>query len=131
MIAFPGGRSPAMIKRARAVGITVRDQDRALEFYTNVLGFDTLTDAPMSETERWITVAPKEAETALILSKTGTEPSGFVNIILEADDIRATCEELRDRGAEISAESKEEPWGWWAQFKDPDGNEFGLGQEQS
>jgi predicted enzyme related to lactoylglutathione lyase len=40
--------------------------------------------------------------------------------------MRNTYEELSERGVEFSQQPSEQPWGIWAQFKDPDGNEFGL-----
>ena len=50
----------------------------------------------------------------------------FSKVILECDDIQATHEELRGRGGEFSEEPNERQWGIWAQFKDVDGNGFGL-----
>jgi lactoylglutathione lyase len=47
-------------------------------------------------------------------------------MVFECDDIQATYEELRGRGVEFTEEPSEQPWGMWAQFKDVDGNEFGL-----
>ena len=120
-----------MITKASTVGIDVSDQDRALDFYTNKLGFEKLIDEPMSpESEvRWIEVAPAGAETHVVLFKpTGQENriGTFLNVIFECDDIHATYEELRSRGVEFSQEPSENPWGMWAQFKDQDDNEIGL-----
>jgi lactoylglutathione lyase len=60
-----------VITKASTVGIDVSDQDRALDFYTNKLGFEKLMDEPMSpESEvRWIEVAPAGAETHVVLFK--------------------------------------------------------------
>ncbi len=118
-----------MIVKAATVGIYVSDQDRALDFYTNTLGFEKRLDEPMSESARWIEVAPKGAETRLVLfTPPGQEDriGTFSNVVLECDDIRATHEELRGRGVEFTEQPSEQPWGLWAQFKDQDGNEFGL-----
>ncbi len=120
-----------MITRADTVSIDVSDQDRALDFYTNKLGFEKLMDEPMSpETElRWIEVAPSGAETHIVLFKpTGQEDriGTFLNVIFHCDDIYATYEELRGRRVEFSQEPTEQPWGLWAQFKDQDNNEIGL-----
>lgn len=52
-----------MIKRIKFLGIPVRDQDRALAFYTGKLGFRVLTDQQFSETQRWIEVSIPGAET--------------------------------------------------------------------
>ena len=42
--------------------------------------------------------------------------------------VNATDQELKTRGVEVSMDAQEAAWGWWAQFKDPDGTEYGLGQ---
>ncbi len=47
------------ISDVRTVGITVADQDAAIDFYVGTLGFEKRLDAPMSETTRWIEVAPR------------------------------------------------------------------------
>lgn len=123
-----------MIIRAKSVGIYVRDQQRALDFYTKKLGFHVYQDEPMGEemgNARWIELAPKGAETRIILyTPPGMEGriGGFQNVIFDTDDIKATFDELREAGVEFTQEPTQMPWGWWAQFKDPDGNEFGLGQ---
>ena len=120
-----------MITRAGTVGVYVSDQDKALDFYTNVLGLEKRMDEPMGDGARWIEVAPADAETRLVLFT----PPGFEdrigtwgNIVFECDDIRATHEELRGRGVEFTEEPSEKPWGLWAEFKDLDGNGFGLFQ---
>ena len=58
----------------------------------------------------------------------------FANVIFECDDMQTTYAEPRSRGVEFSVEPVEQQWGptspkIWAQFKDVDGNEFGLVQE--
>jgi predicted enzyme related to lactoylglutathione lyase len=118
-----------MITKAGIVAIYVSDQDRALDFYTNTLGFEKRADEPMSETARWIEVAPASAETRLVLEPGPEDRIGtWAGVILECGDIRATYEELRGRGVEFTEEPSEQPWGMWARFKDQDGNEFGLFQ---
>ena len=118
-----------MIKAAATIGIYVSDQDRALDFYTNAFGFEKRMDAPMGDGARWIEVAPRGAETRLVLFT----PPGLENrigtsreVVFACDDIRATFEELRARGVEFTEEPSEKPWGMWAELKDLDGNWFGL-----
>ncbi len=118
-----------VITKASTVGIYVSDQDRALDFYVNVLGLEKRIDEPMSPDARWIEVAPAGAETRLVLfTPPGQEDriGTFSNVVLECDDLEATYEELRGRGVEFTEEPSQQPWGMWAQFKDVDGNEFGL-----
>ena len=52
------------------------------------------------------------------------------NVVFACDDIRATHEELSERGVEFAEEPSEKPWGLWAEFEDVDGNRFGLIQAQ-
>lgn len=118
-----------MITKAATVGVYVSDQARALDFYLNKLGFEKFRDEPMGPEARWIEVAPAGAETHLVLfTPPGFEDriGTFANLVFECDDIQATYEELRDRDVEFSEEPSRQPWGMWAQFKDVDGNEFGL-----
>lgn len=118
-----------MITGADTVGIFVSDQDRALEFYTDKLGLEKRADEPMGDGPRWIEVAPRGAETRLVLfTPPGFEDriGTFSNVVLKCDDIHATHEELRGRGVEFTQGPSQQPWGMWAQFKDVDGNEFGL-----
>ncbi len=118
-----------MITRASIVVISVSDQEKALDFYTNSLGFEKLRDDPMGPEARWIEVAPKGAETHLVLEPGLTDRIGtWAGVIFECDDIRATHEELRGHGVEFTEKPNERPWGIWARFKDQDGNEFGLVQ---
>lgn len=128
-----------MITKARSVGIYVGDQQRALEFYRDTLGFEVLADTPMGEASpeddasdaRWIEVAPPGAQTVLVLYTPPQQRDrigGFSNIVFDTDDILATFEELKGRGVEFTQEPSHVPWGWWAQFRDSEGNEFGVVQ---
>ncbi len=121
-----------MITRVGVVAVHVTDQDRALDFYVNALGFEKRADELMGEGARWIEVAPKGAETRFTLEPTGLEDrtGTWVGVVLECDDIHATHKELSDRGVEFSEEPSEQPWGMWARLKDQDGNEFGLYQRR-
>ena len=117
-----------MITRVATVAVTVRDQDKALDFYTNALDFEKRDDQPMGEGSRWVTVAPQGAETDVVLEAAGPEDhvGGWANMVFGCDEIHTTYEELSGRGVEFSEKPSEQPWGMWARFKDSDGNEFGL-----
>jgi predicted enzyme related to lactoylglutathione lyase len=109
------------------------DQERAKTFYTEVLGFEPYRDEPMGESGagRWIEVGPKGADTRLVLFPDADQAGGFASFVLDTDDIVATCADLAERGAEITAQPKVEAWGsWWAQIKDSEGNEIGLSQRR-
>ena len=83
----------------------------------------------MSETERWLEVAPPGAQTHIMLglrSQMGGGRTGFTSYILHTDNMEATCETLKARGVTLTQEPATQPWGKWAQFVDLDGNEFGI-----
>ena len=118
-----------MIKGIKSVSIPVRDQDRALEFYTKTLGCRIITDSPFDGTQRWIELGFPRADTKLVLfTAPGQEKmiGGFMNITFMADDVEATARELRQRGVEFVQEPQRADWGTSAILKDPDGNQFVL-----
>ena len=119
-----------MMINVKTVGIYVSDKQRALDFYVDKMGFEKRRDDPMSPEARWIEVAPKGAETVLVLyTPQGLEDriGSFAGVVFKCDDIRATYEELRERGVEFTEEPTMQPWGMMqAQFKDIDGNAFVL-----
>jgi catechol 2,3-dioxygenase-like lactoylglutathione lyase family enzyme len=116
-----------MIKAIKFVSIPVSDQDRALAFYTEKLGFRILTDRPFTDKQRWIELSIPGAETGLVLftpdgheNRIGTfAPATFV-----CDDLQRTYEEYSARGVEFLGPPKKESWGNFAMFKDPDGNQW-------
>jgi len=118
-----------MIRGVKFVSIPVTDQDRALAFFTEKLGFRVLTDQPFSETQRWIELGIAGADTRVVLFRTeeGPQPGRMMNLTLWTDDVEGTARELKRNGVEFVAEPKKEPWGTFAIFKDPDGNSFVLG----
>ena len=132
-----------MITKMSHVSIYVLNQDNALDFYTNKLGFKVVTDVPMGKDTRWLTVSPPEQpdleivlfpitvgkmfpeETAGVmidLIKKGTFGCG----VFECNDIYATYEELKAKGVEFMKAPKEEFYGTEALFKDDSGNWFSL-----
>jgi catechol 2,3-dioxygenase-like lactoylglutathione lyase family enzyme len=123
-----------MLTAVRSVGVYAGDQERSKRFFTETLGFDLIQDTPMGDepgASRWIEVAPPDRNVVLVLftpegdqDRIGT----FSNVLFECDDIQATHKELAARGVEFAEEPSRQFWGWWAVFKDPDGNSYGLGQ---
>jgi predicted enzyme related to lactoylglutathione lyase len=118
-----------MIKRVKFVSIPVHDQDRALAFYTEKLGFKVATDAPFGPGMRWIELRIPRAETGVVLfTAPGQEAwiGHFMNISFECEDVFATAAALKAAGVEMVQEAKEESWGTSAIFKDSEGNQFVL-----
>jgi predicted enzyme related to lactoylglutathione lyase len=117
-----------MIRRIKFGSIPVRDQDRALAFYTQKLGFNIVTDQPM-ENQRWIELSIPGAESDVVLftpkeheSHIGT----FAHISFWCDNAEKTYQELLQRGVEFEGPPQKMPWGSFVKFSDPDGNQFIL-----
>jgi catechol 2,3-dioxygenase-like lactoylglutathione lyase family enzyme len=118
-----------MIKAIKFASVPVRDQDRALEFYTKKLGFKVITDSPFNETQRWIELGLPRADTKLVLFTAPGQDAmigGFMNVTFMADDVEQTAKELKGRGVEFVQEPQKADWGTAAIFKDIDGNRFVL-----
>lgn len=120
------------ISHVGIVSINVRSQDAAVDFYTNKLGFEKTTDAPMGPGARWVEVTPPGGNTRLTLIGEGTpafEPDRIgknISCTFEVNDFEATCAELKRRGVKFEVEPKKEFFGWWAEILDQDGNILGL-----
>ena len=118
-----------MIRGIKFVGIPVRDQDIALNFYTKTLGLKVATDQPFNDKQRWIELLIQGAETGVALfSPEGHEKriGEFQSIAFWCDDVFLTTKVLKSKGVTFTQEPKNEPWGSIAIFKDPDGNQFAL-----
>jgi len=115
-----------MIRGIKIVSIPVSDQDRALAFYTEKLGFKVATDQAFGPGQRWIELLIPGSDVNLALfTPPGQENriGGFQPITFWTADVFATAATLKQNGVEIT-EPKKEIWGTMAKFKDPDGNEF-------
>lgn len=118
-----------MIKAIKFVSVPVKDQDRALDFYTRQLGFKVVTDQPFDGKQRWIELAIPKADTRLVLfTPQGHEDriGGFQAVTFLSDDVESTFQLLKSRGVTFVQEPEKADWGTAAIFKDPDGNAFVL-----
>jgi predicted enzyme related to lactoylglutathione lyase len=135
-----------MIKLANAQ-LWVHDQDEALAFYTQKLGWEVRSDVTLAEMGdfRWLTVGPAgQPDISVVLMAIPGPPvmddqtqqqvhdlmgKGFAGaIFLTTDDCRGSYEELKGRGVEFTEEPEERPYGIDAGFRDPSGNSFRLTQ---
>ena len=118
-----------MIKRIKFLGIPVQNQDRALRFYTEKLGFRILTDQEFSPAQRWIELSIPGAETGIVLfTPPGHEDriGTFVNTSWEVDNIDKTYQELTAQGVEFDGPPQKQPWGTFLKMKDSEGNQLVL-----
>ncbi len=124
--------STKTITHVSAITVNVKDQDEALRFYTESLGFEKRDDdATMGEGMRWLTVAPAGSPTVLVLASGFGDDAGAplgknTGLVLETDDIDAAHRELSGRGVRFTKQPAREFFGGWAEFVDQDGNSFGL-----
>jgi catechol 2,3-dioxygenase-like lactoylglutathione lyase family enzyme len=125
----------------------VHDQDEALAFYTQKLGWEVRSDVTLPEMGdfRWLAVGPAGQEDFAVVLMAVPGPPVFDQetadqvrtlmakgaagtIFLTTDDCRASYEELRARGVEFTEEPSERPYGIDAGFRDPSGNPIRLTQ---
>lgn len=114
-----------MIKKVKFLGIPVANQERALSFYTDKLGFSVLTDQEFSEKQRWIELKVPGADTGVVLfTPDGQEDrvGTFVNTAFESDSVEKTYRELLEKGVEFMGPPRKEDWGSFVLMKDSEGN---------
>jgi predicted enzyme related to lactoylglutathione lyase len=122
-------RRATMIKAVKFVSIPVRDQEQALAFYTEKLGFQIVTDQPFDAKQRWIELRiPGSGTRVVLFTPPGHEDriGTFSNVTFMTDDIDRTHQELTARGVVFTAPPTKQPWGQFAKFQDMDGNQFVL-----
>ena len=123
-----------MIKQIKFVNIPVQDQKRALDFYTEKLGFTILTDQPFDGRQRWIELRIPKAETRLVLfTMEGDEKriGTFMNLSFATEDIDATYAAYKGKGVNFLGEPQKQPWGTFAKFTDSEGNIFVLSESKA
>jgi catechol 2,3-dioxygenase-like lactoylglutathione lyase family enzyme len=135
-----------MIRIAFA-NVWVHDQDEALAFYTDKLGWEVRADVTLPELGdyRWLTVGPPgQTDVSVVLNAIPGAPvmdaetanqirslmaKGWAGgVLLTTDDAQASYEELRSRGVEFTETPEERPYGIDSAFRDPSGNQFRLTQ---
>ena len=117
----------ANITKLGRVIIPVSDQDAAIAFYTDKLGFTVAADIPFGDGNRWVEVAPAGAETPIAICPPGpstTAGGKETGISLQTDDIDGYHAQLKERGVDVDAEisrfGDNVPPLFW--LRDPEGN---------
>jgi len=118
----------------RFTTVFIRDEDTAIDYYTNTLGFRLLADNPTPMGTRFLMFDPPGGGAKLVLTRPFREEDqprvgGFTGIAWETDDLQATYERLTAKGVAFSEPPRQTPWGGLeAAFADPDGNAYMLHQ---
>jgi catechol 2,3-dioxygenase-like lactoylglutathione lyase family enzyme len=123
----------SMLKKIVYVAVFVSDQSRALDFYTDVLGFEKRRENLTADGSRFLTVGVKGQDFELVLwpgtpgrgdAALGTPAAQYT---IDTDDCRKAFETLKSRGVRFQPpEIIEQPWGSIARFEDLDGNMLQL-----
>ena len=139
-----------MIKQLTNTQVWVHDQDEALAFYTEKLGFELREDVTVPELGnfRWLSVGvPGQPDVAITLMAVPGPPvfdedtrkkilelvskGAATGLFFATDDIHGTYEELKSRGVEFQQEPTEQPYGIDAGLRDPSGNSMRVMQQQN
>lgn len=123
------------------ISLLVKDYDEAIEFYTKKLNFKLIEDTPLSDTKRWVLVAPPgSAGCCLLLAKAankeqesriGDQTGGRVFLFLHTDNFDNDFENLKEKNINIIRDPNEEPYGTVAVFEDLYGNLWDLIQPKT
>jgi len=123
-----------MLEKVVYVTVFVKDQDKALDFYTKVLGFQKRAENPTPVRPRFLSIGLEGQAFELVLWP-GTPGQGqpfqgrsTAAYTIETKDCRKAYEVLKSRGVKFETDVLEYPWGYVAVFQDPDGNHLQLRQ---
>ena len=118
------------------IALVVKDYDEAIRFYTEKLGFELKEDTPLTETKRWVVVAPRNSKGCSLLlakaaneeqaSRIGNQAGGRVFLFLYTDDFERDYRNLLHHQVKIVREPTQESWGRVAVFEDLYGNYWDL-----
>ena len=125
-----------MQQKLAHIALVVSDYDEAIQFYTEKLGFELIEDTKLSDTKRWVIVAPKgsdgcnlllaKAATEEQMSRVGNQTGGRVFLFLHTDNLQRDYEALQSKGVTFVRTPATEAWGTVAVFKDLYGNLWDL-----
>lgn len=123
------------------IALVVDDYDDAIRFYTQKLNFRLIEDTPLSDTKRWVLVAPPGSTGCHLLlakaanekqkSRVGDQTGGRVFLFLKTDDLWRDYNAMRSNGITFVREPVIEEWGIVAVFTDLYGNMWDLIQDTS
>ncbi|MFY0680502.1 MAG: VOC family protein [Thalassovita sp.] len=123
------------MQRISLFALVVPDYDAAIEFYVNAMQFDLIDDTDQGDGKRWVVVAPKGAETRILLAKAdgpaqsaavGNQTGGRVGFFLETDHFERDHSAMLAAGVTFEEAPRHEDYGSVAVWRDPFGNRWDL-----
>jgi lactoylglutathione lyase len=119
------------ITDVRTIGIAVSNQDEALAFFVDTLGFEKRLDAPISPTTRWVEVAPPGASTSIALNaaEASANVGADTGVRFTVPNAAAEHAAMRERGVDVGDLLRWDDVPPMFSFDDPDGNRFYIVEE--
>lgn len=127
-----------MTQHIAQLALLVDDYDRAIVWYTEMLGFALIEDTRLSDTKRWVLLAPKGSSGFRILlaraaspeqiAAVGNQSGGRVFLFLHTDDFAGDHAAMVSKGVEFVRAPEQQAWGMVAVFRDLYGNLWDLVQ---
>lgn len=124
------------MQRIAHITLVVDDYDKAIQYYTQILNFDLVEDTLLTDSKRWVLVAPHQSKECMLLlakavtetqqSRIGNQTGGRVFLFLHTDDFRSDFENLKSKNVKIIRGPIEEAYGTVAVFEDLYGNLWDL-----
>ncbi|NBO57917.1 MAG: VOC family protein [Chitinophagia bacterium] len=119
------------------ISLLVKEYDEAIEYYTNILGFELIEDTKLSDAKRWVVIKPRgsgagcqillaKASTSEQINCIGNQTGGRVFLFLYTDDFMRDYNNYTSRGVEFIRPIQHEPYGTVSVFKDIYGNLWDL-----
>lgn len=121
------------------IALIVRDYDRAIRFFVDVLRFELVEDSPSltndGRPKRWVVVRPPGAQTGILLARAdgpeqddaaGRQFAGRVGVFLRVEDFDESYQRLTSAGVQFVTAPRDEPYGRIAVFLDVEGNRWDL-----
>ena len=125
-----------MTQRIGYIAFIVRDYDEAIAWFTSALQFTVIEDTRLSDSKRWVLVAPPDGKSPCLLlaravtpeqqSRIGNQTGGRVFLFLHTDDFARDYAAMKTRGVEFIESPRQESYGTVAVFEDLYGNKWDL-----
>jgi catechol 2,3-dioxygenase-like lactoylglutathione lyase family enzyme len=135
-VTFTSEKRYKMNQHIAQITLLVADYDEAIQFYTQKLHFNLIEDTVLSETKRWVRIAPQNSSGCCLLlakaankeqlAQVGNQCGGRVFVFLYTDDFSRDYQNLLNQNVRIMREPSVETYGTVAVFADLYGNLWDL-----